>query len=201
MKRRHRKRSSKAANPATPKIPSDAEKPAEPSAALAGTDRQTPPRDEFIAPVEVEQPAEPSAALAGTDYVIDLGDEFIATVEEEKAAGDSFALADLSMEPRHLRLESPTNFCSKGPSRSACVPLRPAIHRLRSGPAQATLGQLERRSNVKGAFAGIAGSLRGLHVGLVDDVATTGATLLDAAAAARACGARGVRAYVVAFEE
>jgi predicted amidophosphoribosyltransferase len=83
----------------------------------------------------------------------------------------------------------------------AGVPLHPAIHRLRSGPAQATLGQLERQSNVRGAFAGIAGALRGLHVGLIDDVATTGATLLDAAAAARACGARGVRAYVVAFEE
>ena len=81
------------------------------------------------------------------------------------------------------------------------LPIRPSIHRLRSGPAQATLGQLERRANVKGAFAGIAGSLRGLQVGLIDDVATTGATVLDAAAAARACGARGVRAYVVAFEE
>lgn len=84
---------------------------------------------------------------------------------------------------------------------SAGVPLRSAVHRLRPGPAQATLGQVERRSNVRGAFAGVAGSLRGLHVGLIDDVATTGATLLDAAAAARACGARAVRAYVVAFEE
>lgn len=81
------------------------------------------------------------------------------------------------------------------------VPLRAAIHRLRSGPAQATLGQQERHANVRGAFVGIAGSLRGLHVGLIDDVATTGATLLDAAAATRACGARSVRAYVVAFEE
>ena len=81
------------------------------------------------------------------------------------------------------------------------VPLRLAIHRLRSGPAQATLGQRARQENVRGAFAGVAGGLRGLSVGLVDDVATTGATLLDAAAAARACGARGVRAYVVAFEE
>ncbi len=93
MKRRKRKRSSKAANPPTPEIPIDAEKAAEPSAALAEADRQTPPRDEFIAPVEVENPAEPSAALAGADYVIDLGDEFIATAEEEKAAGDSVALA------------------------------------------------------------------------------------------------------------
>src|SRR2546423_2981995 len=68
----------------------------------------------------------------------------------------------------------------------AGVPVRPAIHRLRSGPAQATLGQLERRANVKGAFAGIAGSLRGLQVGLIDDVATTRATLPDPAAAPRA---------------
>ena len=83
----------------------------------------------------------------------------------------------------------------------AGLPLRRAVHRLRSGPAQTSLGQLERRANVRGAFAGVAGSLRGLHVGLIDDVATTGATLLDAAAAARSCGARGVRAYVVAFEE
>ena len=81
------------------------------------------------------------------------------------------------------------------------VPVRAAIHRLRSGPAQATLGRLERQANVRGAFVGIAAALRGLRIALVDDVATTGATLLDAAAAARACGAREVRAYVVAFEE
>jgi len=81
------------------------------------------------------------------------------------------------------------------------VPVRAAIHRLRAGPAQATLGRLERQANVRGAFVGIADALRGLRVALVDDVATTGATLLDAAAAARACGARDVRAYVVAFEE
>lgn len=80
------------------------------------------------------------------------------------------------------------------------VPLRPALRRLRGGPAQATLGRLERLRNIQGAFAGLAGSLRGLHVALVDDVATTGATLADAASAARACGARSVRAYVVAIE-
>ena len=99
MKRRHRKRSPKAANPPTPEIPSDTEKPAEPSAA----DRQAPPPDEFIAPVEVEKTAEPSAALAGADYVFDLADEFIAPIEEEKAAGDSVALAgaDHSAPPRH----------------------------------------------------------------------------------------------------
>src|SRR6266403_4812510 len=56
MKRRKRKRSSKVANPPTPKIPVDGEKPAEPSAALAGADRRTHPRYEFTAAVEVVAP-------------------------------------------------------------------------------------------------------------------------------------------------
>lgn len=81
------------------------------------------------------------------------------------------------------------------------LPVRPAIHRVRAGVAQATLGQQDRRANVRGAFAGIAGALRGMHIALIDDVVTTGATLLDAAATARACGARTVRGYVVAGEE
>jgi c-di-GMP-binding flagellar brake protein YcgR len=51
MKQRNRKRSSKDAS--SPKIPSDAEKPAGASVALAGADRRTHPRYEFIAAVEV----------------------------------------------------------------------------------------------------------------------------------------------------
>ena len=94
MKRRKRKRGSKTASPPTAKIPSDAEMPAESSAALAGADRQTPSRDEVIAPVEVEKPANGPTAPAGTDYMIELGDEFIAAVEKEKAAGDSVTLAE-----------------------------------------------------------------------------------------------------------
>jgi len=91
MKRRNRKRSSKAASLPTPKIPGKAEKPAEP---VAAADRQTPPRDEFIAPVEAEKPGSDPTALAGGDYVIDLGDEFIAAVEKEKPASDSVPLAE-----------------------------------------------------------------------------------------------------------
>lgn len=100
MKRRKRKRSSKAADPPTPKIPSDAERPAEPSAALA--EAQTPPRDEPIAAVDVQRPGSDPTAHTAADYVIDLGDEFIASVEEEKPATDSvaFARADNGTPPR-----------------------------------------------------------------------------------------------------
>jgi predicted amidophosphoribosyltransferase len=53
----------------------------------------------------------------------------------------------------------------------------------------AASGLAARRANGRAAFAGVAGSLRRLHVGPIDDVATTGAMLLDAAAAPRAWGA------------
>jgi hypothetical protein len=56
MKRRKRKRSSKAANPPTPKIP-----------------------------VDGETSSGPSTTLAGADYMIDLGDEFMAAVETGNA--------------------------------------------------------------------------------------------------------------------
>jgi ComF family protein len=81
------------------------------------------------------------------------------------------------------------------------LPLRPALHRIRGGRPQVELDQVARAANIRGAFVAEAGSLRGLRVAVVDDVATTGATLMDAAAAARAAGARAVRAYVVAVEE
>jgi predicted amidophosphoribosyltransferase len=81
------------------------------------------------------------------------------------------------------------------------VPARRALHRLRASIPQVDLDRAARRRNVHRAFVAEAASLRGLVVALVDDVATTGATLADAAAAARAAGARRVRGYVVAVDE
>lgn len=83
---------------------------------------------------------------------------------------------------------------------SCGLPLLPALHRIRRTDPQVALDRAARADNLRGAFVGIAGSLRGLRVGLVDDVVTTGATLRSAATAVRACGARSVRAYVVASD-
>ena len=103
MKRRKRKRSSKAANPPTPKISSDVENSASDSAVLARADEQTHPGDEFIAPVEVEKPASDSVTLAEANHQPHPGDEFIAPVEEKKATGPSAALAgaDRRTHPRY----------------------------------------------------------------------------------------------------
>src|SRR5882672_411472 len=103
MKRRKRKRSSKAANPPAPKTPVDGEQSAGPSIVLDEADRQTHPGDEFTAPVEVKKPSSDATALAGADYVIDPGDELIAAVETEKPAEPSAALAeaDRRIHPRY----------------------------------------------------------------------------------------------------
>jgi ComF family protein len=83
----------------------------------------------------------------------------------------------------------------------AGLPLRPVLHRIRGGRPQVELDRAARAANIRGAFVAEASSLKGLRVAIVDDVATTGATLSDAAAATRSAGARAVRAYVVAVEE
>src|SRR3989475_11355129 len=53
MQRRKHRQGSKPAGPPTPTLPSDVEKPAGPSDALAGSDRRSHPRYEFIAAADV----------------------------------------------------------------------------------------------------------------------------------------------------
>src|SRR6266478_2026716 len=101
MKRRKRKRSSKAASPA--RVPVDAERAAGPSTGLAGADYVIDLGDEFIAAVEEEKPASDSVTLAEADDHTHSGDEFMSAVEEEKAAGPSAAPAgaDRRTHPRY----------------------------------------------------------------------------------------------------
>jgi predicted amidophosphoribosyltransferase len=63
------------------------------------------------------------------------------------------------------------------------------------------LDRAQRAENVRGAFVAEAGSVHGLRVALIDDVATTGATLAAASGALRGAGAREVHCYVVALDE
>jgi ComF family protein len=70
------------------------------------------------------------------------------------------------------------------------------LHRTRHTPTQTALPPEARRANVAGAFR--ADGARGLHALLVDDVFTTGATLLAAAEALAADGAARVDAVTFA---
>ena len=81
------------------------------------------------------------------------------------------------------------------------LPLRAPLRRVRLAQPQVQLDRPARVANMRNAFVSEAGSLRGLRAALIDDVATTGATLASAAGALRAAGAREVRMYVVALDE
>ena len=99
MKRRNRKRSSKAAG--SLKIPSEAEKPGDPSATLAGAGNGTHPHDEFTAAVGAEKPASNSTAPAGADRRTHPRYEFTAAVEllaAESGARIETRVRDLSQQ-------------------------------------------------------------------------------------------------------
>ncbi|MGO4326481.1 ComF family protein [Cupriavidus sp. M-11] len=71
------------------------------------------------------------------------------------------------------------------------------LARLRDTPAQASLDLSARQANLQGAFGLAPGSdITGLHVGLVDDVMTSGATLGEAARILKAHGAARVTLFV-----
>jgi ComF family protein len=77
------------------------------------------------------------------------------------------------------------------------LPLLPALRRSRPTRAQTSLGRTARVANLRSAFrVPRPGRVRGLRLLLVDDVATTGATLDAAAAALIRAGADGVTAVV-----
>ena len=73
----------------------------------------------------------------------------------------------------------------------------PALARVRDAGPQAALPLAARAANVRDAFAPVR-SVRAMHVALVDDVMTTGATLAAAARALRSAGAAQIEAWVIA---
>ncbi len=77
-------------------------------------------------------------------------------------------------------------------------PLGDALSRVRDTPPQVGLSRRRRRENVRGAFTARPRRIEGLHVLLIDDVTTTGATADEAARALLAAGARRVSLAIVA---
>jgi ComF family protein len=108
-----------------------------------------------------------------------------------KTAG--LSLSALTFVPLHPRRQRERGFnqaerLTAELSSALGIPLRRGLTRVRATPAQVGLSQAERRANLAGAFQWTVPQPPGDHLGLVDDVCTTGATLTAAAAAVAEAG-------------
>ena len=110
--------------------------------------------------------------------------------------------------PRHVaRVRSegsdPVWTLARALARSTGVPVvRGALLRARATPPQTGLSLAARRANVAASFRARPGALAGRRVLLLDDVATTGATLVEAARSLRsASGARSITLAALAGTE
>ena len=84
-------------------------------------------------------------------------------------------------------------------ARSLDVPLRhDVLQRVRQTDAQTELDALDRRRNVRGAFALRTDIMLPAHVAILDDVMTTGATLAECARLLRRAGVQRVDVWALA---
>lgn len=83
-------------------------------------------------------------------------------------------------------------------TQSLAISLKPqAATRLHATPDQIGMTRAQRRKNLKGAFV-VDDCVKGLHIALLDDVMTTGATLTELAQAARKAGAGKIEVWAAA---
>ena len=99
----------------------------------------------------------------------------------------------LSRKKERQRGYNQSDWIAWGISEATGIPTdTTSVGRTKSNPSQTTLDHRQRRENVRDIFAvRHPGNLEGRHILLVDDVITTGATMLSCAEAiARACRVR-----------
>lgn len=105
----------------------------------------------------------------------------------------------LSRKKERQRGYNQSEWIARGISESTGIPVDAAsVARIKSNPSQTSLDRQQRRDNVRDIFAVRRPEcLEGLHVLLVDDVITTGSTMLSCAEAI--CHAANVRISVLSL--
>lgn len=138
----------------------------------------------------------------GGEMLAELVGEFWADLAGDRLAGlgaDVVVPVPLHWLRQWQRGHNQSETLARGLATRLNLPLRPRwLRRVRHTPKQ-TLPRIDRRANVRGAFAARpVPELRGRTVLLVDDVMTTGSTASEAARALRAAGASRVVVAVLA---
>ena len=157
---------------------------------------------EFVAPIEgwIRRFKYPRPGLAGLDPAAAAFVRALAVAAASRAPGPPPDLVvPVPSHPRRLRTRgfNPASVLAAAIAGRARLRLGVrALERVRDTPTQTGQGRAARRRNVRGAFR--ARGKVPARIWLVDDVATTGATLGEAARALRRAGARTIVGICVA---
>lgn len=135
------------------------------------------------------------AAQLGRICGREMGSEMVKSGFLEKT-GQDVLIAPVPLHPQRLqeRGYNQSRVLAEGIAAASGFEVAPedSFRRIRKTPHQAWLGRKERLTNVQDAFAASEDVFRGRTVLLVDDVKTTGATLVSAASAILSAGANKV---------
>jgi ComF family protein len=140
------------------------------------------------------------ATAIGEEFGRELGERILGA---GLGGSDMVVPLPLHASRRRERGFNQCEYIARGVSSVTGCPVRSGLlRRIRFTPSQTSLGSLERRDNVRGAFA-LRGrgsrAVKGKTILLVDDVVTTGATMRSCAETLREAGARAVVACAVAL--
>jgi ComF family protein len=153
--------------------------------------RRRPPYDRLVAAAPYAEPLR--SLITRMKYGQDrpllnpLGQLFASVVGPAIGTPDVILPLPLSRKRERERGFNQSEFLSEALGRRfGLLPLRGTIVRTRHVPPQASLALSERRRNVSGSFRLVhPHRVYGRHVVLVDDVVTTGSTLIEAATTLR----------------
>lgn len=147
----------------------------------------------------------PARGLAGLDArPLALVETLIADASARWPGPPPALVVPVPMHPRRQRARGfhPAGVLARVVARRLGAPLAlDALRAVRETPSQTGLDRTARRRNVRDAFAARPGLAAPPVVALVDDVATTGATLAACARALRRAGARRIVALCAARTE
>jgi len=117
-----------------------------------------------------------------------------------QAAPPDFLLMPIPLSAKRLRWRgfNQAEVLARALAENFSYPLSLGLVRPKHRPAQAALNENQRRQNISGVFSYRGPNLIGRTVILIDDVATTGATLNEAALTLRAHGAAEIYGLVLA---
>ncbi len=137
------------------------------------------------------------------DFITELADPLgglLASALYAKFANSQVRIAPIPLSKARLaqRGFNQSELLAHAIARRLGLAVNTSLVRVKNATPQVELPGQARRNNMAGAFAWRGGSLKGKNILLVDDVATTGTTLNEAAKALRSAGAKIVWAAVVA---